>query len=113
MEPLIPPCSARILMGRHVSMVPLVVFDEKMGVERGRQQQLRKNLVMSFPAVPQLMRHVDAENATRKPHRQHKPPPLPSPNLPKTGGRLPQKPTEQPILNGHHQPKQRVISLVL
>ena len=62
--------------------------------------------------MPQLVCHIDAQNAARKAHGHHHAPPFPGPKFPCSVRHVPQKPSKQGILNEDHGPQQHVVGFV-
>ena len=57
--------------GGHMFVVPLVVLNEEMGIQRGEQQGFGHPLLIRFHPVPQFVAYVDTKSAAGKSHHQH------------------------------------------
>ena len=113
LKPFVASCGSGVLLGGHVSVVALVVLDEEVRVQGGGEQGLGEQLVVPLRAVSQFVGHVDAQNAAREPHGQHKAPPLQRPHCSGAAGKIHQEPRQQRVLDEHHGPQEHVVGPVL
>ncbi len=67
------PGRRRILRRPDVAVVPIIVLHKKVHVQRRRQQAPRQALVPPVRPMPQLVRHIDAQNPAAQPHSQRQP----------------------------------------
>ena len=112
LQPLVAARRPRILLGGDIPVMPLVVLNEEVRVERRGQQGLRQQVVVFFRPVPQFVGDVDAEDAAREAHGQHKPPPLKRPHLPCSACEFHEEPCKEAVLDEHHGPEEGVVGFV-
>ena len=67
----IPPGRGGVGGRADVPVMPAVVLDEKVRVQRGQQQKLRHGLKKLVRAMPQLMGHIDSNRAEQDASAQH------------------------------------------